>query len=142
MNGRPITDEDIEFVKNNYLSMNDEEIAKHLNRSSCTIQNIRSKKNLLRCNPNIPFTTEQHEFIRANYHILTDKEIALKINRKASSINSYRQKYNLKRGNYRRKEYVSRTVEKMRELIKFCETSKSPYKIDLAKQKLRKLSGL
>lgn len=55
------TDDEYEYVKNNYLEMSDEEIGKYLGRSASSIKNTRSKFDLHRPKkqkPKTPRTTK------------------------------------------------------------------------------------
>lgn len=85
-----------------------------------------------------------------NYHDKTDAEIGQMLNRSPQAITKFRLKKMRLRKGYKipkcliaiNEAKIEQKVAKMKELVHFCETSTNPYKIDQAKIKLRKLSGL
>lgn len=57
LSGAPMykySDEDIDFVKNNYENMADEELGKVLHRAPASIKEMRRKNKIYRKNPNLP----------------------------------------------------------------------------------------
>jgi DNA-binding CsgD family transcriptional regulator/predicted DNA-binding transcriptional regulator AlpA len=87
-----------DYIRKNWLSKSDEEIARELNRSVTSVKNHRKKVLKLRYRaPNKPFSEREIEFIKANWLKLSDKELALKLNRSVRSVADLRQKIGLLR---------------------------------------------
>lgn len=145
MNGKLVQDWEKEFIIANYLILSDEQISQHLNRSSCTIQVLRSKLGCLKQTAGSPFTTYEKNFILNNYQSMNNIEIGNILGRSNASISSFLNKKRLSRI-IRRKQtnsvYITNMVTRMKLLISLCETTQSQYKLDLYKQELKKLSGL
>lgn len=142
MRGYPITQYEIDYISANFMDKTDEEMATHLKRPKCTVAFLRSKNGFLRVNKSKIFTEYEQDFVLNNFDKLSDEQIGLHLNRSTYCIKMYRKRNAIERINNKKQEYISKTVQEMRELIAYCETSTSPYKIDKAKEKLKKLSGL
>jgi hypothetical protein len=67
------TKEEIQFMKDNYLSMNNEELSKKLGRSVAGINKVKRENNLQTLKI---WTDEEKQYLIDNYNILTDLEIA------------------------------------------------------------------
>ena len=76
---------DDEFLKNNFLSFSDEELANKLNRTEIAIQARRTYLQLPRVNMT-DFTAEEIEYIVANFKVKSSAEIASDLGRSVGSI--------------------------------------------------------
>ena len=146
MNGKLIEDWEKEFIKDNYLTLSDEQISHHLKRSYFSVVGLRRKLKCFKLGANTRFTAEEKFYIKTNFLEKTNLELAKGINRTDSAIINYLSKHRMYRQGLRRKIYnpkiINAKVKKMKTLISLCETTQSPYKKDLYKQELKKLSGL
>lgn len=145
MNGILIKPYELEYIKNNFHLMSDKELGNNLNRSYLTVANVRAKMKLLRIGSPKPYSKDEILHIKTYYRSRSDKQLGNDLNRTVSSITNRRYKSGLVRATRKpacNSFIVSQKVIKMRELIKICETTNSPYQKDKAKEKLKKLSGL
>lgn len=145
MNGKLIEDWEKEFIKDNYQQMSDIELSNQLDRSNYTVQVLRRQLNCFRPLSPIPFNHTEVSFILNNYQSMNNTEIATHLKRTGASISCFLIRRGLRRV-IRRKQtnsvYITKQVARMKLLISLCETTQSPYKLDLYKQELKKLSGL
>ncbi len=84
--GKVWTDDEIEFLKNNYLTMTYVEIASHLKRS---LRSVHGKAHLLKLQKGVStknWTKEEIQFLRENANSMGYDEIAKHINRSPSAI--------------------------------------------------------
>ncbi len=84
---RDFTSVEMEFIKNNYMSTSDEEIAKTLDRTLSSISSKRKKMGLLRINSPSAYTIEEKKSIINDYNSgMPYKKMAKKHNRSESNI--------------------------------------------------------
>lgn len=137
---------ELEFIANNYNKMSDFDMGLYLNRSFLTIGNVRRKMGLILVTGAKHFTDQERSFIKLNFHNLSNRELADRLGRTEVSIINFLSRNSLYRAKQKRVIVCLKSIEKkvirMRELIHICETTKSPFRKDLAMDELKKLSGL
>lgn len=95
-----MTENDFNFIKENYEKMSVEEIAKKLNKCKTTIYKAISKMNLKYVNRDGKiWTKEEIDYLKENYLIKTYKEIGLDLNRSKKSVEGKAHFLNLKKSN-------------------------------------------
>lgn len=77
------TEEEIEYIKDNYYKKSPEEIGKHLGRTRTA---ITAKAHDLELAINTAWSKEDEQFVIDNYQIMTRKEMAIKLNRTKTAI--------------------------------------------------------
>jgi len=142
MKGNPITEIERNYIRNNYMVSDDKTLAKVLNRTKASITIIRQNMRLFRGEDGCHYIQEQVDFVRDNFIEMTDAELGSKIGRSERSVTNMRYRFKFIRPRKSIDGYIKRRLERMQELIKICETTQSPYRLDKAKQELKKLSGL
>lgn len=144
MKGAPIEQKELEFIKSNYLKMSDRELSKEINRTLVATKHIRQRNRLYRGNSNVHFSKNDISYIKANFNTLSDDDMAKVLKRSKYSVKNKRYRLGCRRQRcIRNKDFVpTKKLIRMQELIKICETTQSPYRLELAKTELRKLSGL
>ena len=81
------TNEDIEFVMNNYDKQTYAEIAKAINKKVNSISYVVQKLGLLK-QPHKSWSSEEEEYLKENYLYLSSEEMASHLNRTVPSINA------------------------------------------------------
>jgi DNA-binding CsgD family transcriptional regulator len=98
VNGKLWSEEEIEFVRDNYQDMTDKEIAEELNRSK---HSVRSRRNIEGWNKKTqdeePWDEEETAFLRENYDDLTASEIADRLGRKVRSVHNKAERIDLRK---------------------------------------------
>ncbi len=105
------TEQEIQFLSQNYKFLSVKECAKILNTTERRISNIIYKYNLKKNPSPAQWTDEEKKYIKQNYNILGGRFIAERLGKKASSLRTYAFKNGLKfnidaNGNKIRKEEV------------------------------------
>lgn len=93
---RNYTQEELEFIKDNYNTMTAKEIAVKLNKSLGSINNATRKMGLIKQVHN-QWTDEEIAFLKKNYVNMTSEEIATHINHTVDAINTMRDRLKLVR---------------------------------------------
>lgn len=88
------TDEEIQYIIDNYHTSTNKEIAKTLNRSTTSITYVARMNNLIK-QPHKDWTDEENKFLEENYTTMTTKELAKALDRTKPSIDSQKQKLGL-----------------------------------------------
>ena len=91
----------------------------------------------------IPYTRAEDAYLTANNNSLPHRYMANHLGRSVNSVHCRCFRLGLIRTKKRISPKCSqKKLDRMQALIKICETSTSRYKLDVAKQELKKLSGL
>ena len=93
---RNYTEDEIQYIKNNFVSMTIKQIANNLNKKESSVYNIVRKLGLVKQEHN-KWTDEEIAFLKDNYICMTSKEISNYINHSVDAINTMRDKLNLVR---------------------------------------------
>lgn len=94
--GQYMTKKDIQFIKDNYMTMTNHEIGKIINKKGCTIKRRLHQLGLKR-DWFHKFTKGEDKFIKGNYKSMNNKELGNVIGVSANSIKHYLVKFKLKR---------------------------------------------
>jgi hypothetical protein len=132
--GEYMSEEDIQFIKDNYNSMNNSEIGKVINKKSGTI-NCKLRKLGLKRNWYHYYTQEEIDFIKNNMNNMNNKELGLIIKTSAMSIKHLIMNKNLKRdfcmsgksNNYLKKEDIE-FIKKNYQTMSYSEIAKMLHK--------------
>jgi DNA-binding CsgD family transcriptional regulator len=95
------TEEDKNFIRDNYLKMSNIQIAKILNRHPASIQKILRDLKLsgnpekLKIVNRLPYSEQEKQFIQENYFKMTNKEIGVALNRSPDSVGAIGKKLGL-----------------------------------------------
>lgn len=81
------SDEQIQYIVDNYSIMTISEIAKKLNKKPNSISYVAHKLGLLK-QPHFPWTNKDRQFLHDNYMLMSSEELAIKLNRTQNSINA------------------------------------------------------
>lgn len=92
----PWSEEDEQFLIDNYYTMTSDEIAIKLSRTPEAIHN-RVRKLGLKGAPMYKYTQEDKDYVRANYLTMSDQELGDVLHRKAKCIKELRRKLGLQR---------------------------------------------
>lgn len=98
--GKGWTEQDLQYLRNNYQTMTAEQIANHLGRTRAAVAGKAEKLGLkkdLRCPSGEKWTPEQDQYIRDHWLELGDEEIAAAVGHPVPSTHARRLKLNLKR---------------------------------------------
>lgn len=98
--GKGWTEQDLQYLRNNYQTMTAEQIASHLGRTRAAVAGKVEKLGLkkdLRCPSGEKWTPEQDQYIRDHWLELSDEEIATAVGHPVPSTHARRLKLNLKR---------------------------------------------
>jgi hypothetical protein len=90
------TQEELEYIKTNYINMTAQELAAKLNKSIGSINNATRKMGLIKQRHN-KWTDDEILFLKNNYLNMTSEEIACYVNHTVDAINTMRDKLNLVR---------------------------------------------
>lgn len=90
------TQEELEYIKENYEYMTAQEFAVELNKSIGSINNATRKMGLIK-QPHKPWTLDEIEYLKNNYVEKTSEEIGKNLNRSVQSVNAERDKLGLVR---------------------------------------------
>ena len=91
---RNYTEEEIQYIKNNFANMTIKQIASNLNKKESSIYNVVRKLGLIKQEHN-KWTDEEVNFLKANYANMTSEEISHYIQHSVDAINTMRDKLNL-----------------------------------------------
>ena len=91
---RNYTNEDLDFIKNNYQNMTVKQIAAKLNKTNTSIYNAIQKLGLKK-QEHKPWTKVDNDFLLQNYMSMPVKNIADKLGRTCASVNSQLARLNL-----------------------------------------------
>lgn len=90
------TEEEIQYIKNNFSNMTVKQIATSLNKKESSVYNVIRKLGLIKQEHN-RWTDEEIGFLKDNYINMTSDEISCYINHSVDSINTMRDRLNLVR---------------------------------------------
>lgn len=90
------TEEELEYIQENYNNMTANELAAKLNKSIGSINNATRKMGLVK-QPHNKWTDAEIEFLKNNYINMTSEEISCYINHTVDAVNTMRDKLNLVR---------------------------------------------
>lgn len=110
---RKWTDEEIEYLKENYSSKSSKEIAAYLGRTSHAVQNMARQHNLRATRY---WSDEKKKFLTENYGKYSNKELAEMLGTKPSCIRQFAYKNGLKSGRFfspEDEEYIANHVGRM-----------------------------
>lgn len=79
------TDNEIAFLKNNYIEMTSKEISEHVNHSIDAINTMRDRLGLVR---NSNWSNNDIQFLKDNYNVMSYENIAKKLGRTFEAINA------------------------------------------------------
>ena len=91
---RNYTEEEIKYIKNNFLNMTVKEISNNLNKKESSVYSVVRKLGLIKQQHN-SWTDEEISFLKANYINMTSEEISHYIKHSVDAINTMRDKLNL-----------------------------------------------
>jgi len=94
---KPFTDEELEFLEENYKEYTHEEIAGKLDRHKQTVSNQLNKMGLIKT-PH--YSQEEKKFIEDNWQDLSDHEIAEELERSVVSVRKKRRSLDCKRDTF------------------------------------------
>ena len=93
---RNYTEEEIQYIKNNFANMTIKQIANNLNKKENSVYNVVRKLGLIKQEHN-KWTDEEIIFLKANYVHMTSEEISHYIKHSIDAINTMRDRLNLVR---------------------------------------------
>lgn len=93
---RNFSDEEVEYIKQNYLNSTVSEIANYLGKKSSSVYNVIYKLGILK-QPHNKWTEDEINFLKNNYIDMTSEEISKQINHTVDAINTMRDKLGLVR---------------------------------------------
>ncbi len=93
---RNYTQEELEYIKENYNNMTAQELAVKLNKSIGSINNVTRKMGLIK-QSHKPWSFDEVEYLKSNYIEKTSEEIGKYLNRSVNSVNAERDKLGLVR---------------------------------------------
>lgn len=116
------TNEEIQYIKDNFSNMTIQQIANTLNKEKSSVYNVARKLGLKKQQHN-KWTDEEIDFLKINYINMTSEEISCHINHSIDAINTMRDKLKLIRNNAW-SEYEIKFLKDNFESTLFCELSK------------------
>lgn len=119
---RNYTEDEIQYIKNNFVRMTIKQIANNLNKKESSVYNVVRKLGLIKQEHN-KWTDEEIEFLKDNYIRMTSEEISNYINHSVDAINTMRDKLNLVRNQSWSNEEIQFLKDNF-ELTLFSELSK------------------
>lgn len=112
---RNYTQEELEYIKDNYDNMSANELAAKLNKSIGSINNATRKMWLIK-QPHKQWTNEEIQYLKSNYINKTSNEIAEYLHRTIQSVDTERDKLGLVRNEAWSKEEVDYIVENFKSM--------------------------
>lgn len=103
---RNYTQEELDYIEENYASMTVKELAIKLNKSEGSISNVARKMGLIK-QPHKPWTDDEIQYLKNNYINKTSEEISKHLNRTVQSVNAERDRLGLIRNEAWSKEEVN-----------------------------------
>jgi predicted transcriptional regulator len=91
---RNYTDEEIQYVKNNFKNMTIKQIANNLNKKESSVYNVVRKLGLVK-QAHSKWTDEEVEFLKENYIHMTSEEISEYVKHSVDAINTMRDRLGL-----------------------------------------------
>jgi transposase len=91
------TDEHIEFIKSNYESMTDRDLAEKIGCKWYDIKNCRNKNGFVKRTDEWNLSSDEINFILDNYEIMSNKDIETHLNRSHNTVSQVLKKNGLKR---------------------------------------------
>lgn len=116
------TEEEIQYVKNNFKNMTIKQIANNLNKKESSVYNVVRKLGLIKQEHN-KWSDEEIEFLKTNYISMTSEEISCYIKHSVDAINTMRDRLGL----IRNKHWSEKEIQFLKdnfELTLFSELSK------------------
>ncbi|MCX8074141.1 MAG: hypothetical protein N2749_00955 [Clostridia bacterium] len=107
--GKPWTEYELDYLKNNYNKIPVEDIAKHLKRSKKSIFEKAHKIELSESN-NRPWTIDEENYLIKNYTIKSNIELSDYLNRSMQSIRTKASKLNLKKEKRKKKKEKEKNI--------------------------------
>ena len=102
---RNYTQEELDYIEENYINMTVKELAIKLNKSKGSISNTVRKMGLTK-QPHKPWTDDEIQYLKNNYINKTSEEISKHLNRTVQSVNAERDRLGLIRNEAWSKEEV------------------------------------
>ena len=93
---RNYTEEEIQYIENNFANMTIKQIANKLNKKDSSVYNVVRKLGLVKQEHN-KWTDEEINFLKSNYINMTSEEISRYIKHSVDAINTMRDRLNLVR---------------------------------------------
>ena len=93
---RNFTNEEVEYIKQNYANSTLNNIAEHLNKSPSSVYNVVYRLGIIK-QPHNKWTEEEIDFLKNNYINMTSEEISKYINHSIDAINAMRDRLGLVR---------------------------------------------
>lgn len=93
---RNYTEEEIQYIENNFANMTIKQIANNLNKKDSSVYNVVRKLGLIKQEHN-KWTDEEINFLKSNYINMTSEEISRYIKHSVDAINTMRDRLNLVR---------------------------------------------
>lgn len=121
---RNYTDEELQYIKDNYSSLTLKEIAKTLKKSEDSISYAITKLGLKK-QIHIKWTDEENQFLKDNYLIMTNAELAKELNRSFISVSAQLDRLKLTKAKFWTKEeekylidnYINMTHQEMGKVL-------------------------
>ena len=119
---RNYTEEEIQYIKINFMKMTIKHIAKNLNKKESSVYNVVRKLGLIKQEHN-KWTDEEIDFLKNNYDNMTSEEISRYVKHSVDAINTMRDRLNLVRNKNWSHEEICFLKDNF-ELMLFSELSK------------------
>jgi hypothetical protein len=116
------TQEELEYIRENYINMTARELATKLNKSIGSINSATRKMGLIK-QPHNEWTEQEIDFLQNNYIDMTSEEISQYVNHSIDAINTMRDKLNLVRNKNWSDEEIKFLQDNFESTL-FCELSK------------------
>ena len=119
---RNYTEEEIQYIKINFMKMTIKQIANNLNKKESSVYNVVRKLGLIKQEHN-KWTDEEIDFLKSSYNNMTSEEISRYIKHSVDAINTMRDRLNLVRNKNWSNEEVKFLKDNF-EMMLFSELSK------------------
>ena len=110
---RNYTQEELEYIKENYTNMTTQELATKLNKSIGSINNATRKMRLIK-QEHKPWTDSEVEYLKNNYLEKTSEDIGEYLNRSIHSVNAERDRLGLIRNEAWSNEEINYVINNYR----------------------------
>lgn len=88
---------DFKFLRENWQTMTDEELAAHLHKSKLAVIKQRNKQGYLRMGEKRRYTTDEEQFVKEHWEQMSDEEMSKQMGRSVAGVKNLRYKLGLKR---------------------------------------------
>ena len=116
------TENEIQYIKNNFVNMTIKQIANNLSKKESSVYNVVRRLGLVKQEHN-KWTDEDIKFLKSNYICMTSEEISRCINHSIDAINTMRDRLNLVRNKNWSDEEIQFLKDNFESTL-FCELSK------------------